>query len=375
MRALRNTVTNFLATALLLGAAQFAHAQDTLRIPVLVPITGFLSLEGTSQKNGAELALIGSNVAFSVEDTATSPEVAVNAFERAADVDGVMAVVAPMLGTQMLALIPLADEFGIPLATVSGTARITDLGSPNVFRFFPGDVVVKEAQARYAIEELGAKRPAIVYQTTAYGQSGRAELETNLKKLGAPPVFQEGLDVSVKDMLPVLTKVRESGADVLLLHLHSGPTALAVRHARALGLDAPVVAGSAMHQPETAALLEPGELRGVCAETGSSPVSETSDDVRAFVDAYRRSFNREPDAFALGQFDGVKMLLAAIEAGARTPADVRTHLQTAQHQGLAMNYKSDGHGNMAHSAVIICYDGEDRVPDIVKRYDNLTGVL
>ena len=86
-----------LAAAVSLWAGATAQAEDTLRIPVLVPVTGFLSLEGTSQKNGAELALTGSNVAFSVEDTATSPEVAVNAFERTAGADGVVAIVAPRM--------------------------------------------------------------------------------------------------------------------------------------------------------------------------------------------------------------------------------------------------------------------------------------
>ena len=33
-----------------------------------------------------------------------------------------------------------------------------------------------------------------------------------------------------------------------------------------------------------------------------------------------------------------------------------------------MEYYSDGKGNMAHDAVIICYDGSDRQPDIVKHY-------
>jgi len=28
---------------------------------------------------------------------------------------------------------------------------------------------------------------------------------------------------------------------------------------------------------------------------------------------------------------------------------------------------------MAHSAVIVCYDGTSRVPKIVKRYDDLPG--
>ena len=131
----------FVVAVTLLATLTGAQAEP-LRIPVLVPITGFLSLEGTSQKNGAELALQGSSVDFDVDDTATSPEIAINAFERALtsgrNRDDVIAVVAPMLGTQMLALVPLADEFDVPMVTVSGTARITELGSPNVFRFFPG---------------------------------------------------------------------------------------------------------------------------------------------------------------------------------------------------------------------------------------------
>lgn len=345
-------------------------------IPVLVPLTGFLSLEGTSQRNGADLALreaTDAGVRYDVSDTATSPEVAVNALERAMTGDNVIAVVAPMLGTQMLALVPLADEFNVPLVTVSGTAKITELGSPNVYRFFPGDVVVKRAHARYAIEELGIKRPAIVFQTTAYGQSGRVELSKNLTELGSPPVIEEAIDVSVKDMLPVLSKVRASGADGIMLHLHAGSTALVIKQARAAGIDLPIVAGSAMHQPQTAALLEPSELAGVCAESGSSPISGGTSEMEDFAERYRAAFGSEPDAFALGQYDAVQMILAAVSSGARTPDAIRTALANNSHDGLAMRYRSDGKGNMAHDAVIICYDGADRTPDIVKRYENITG--
>jgi branched-chain amino acid transport system substrate-binding protein len=30
---------------------------------------------------------------------------------------------------------------------------------------------------------------------------------------------------------------------------------------------------------------------------------------------------------------------------------------------------------MAHSAIVLCYDGASRVPKIVRRYDDLDGVL
>lgn len=366
----------FIATLALVAIPATGLAAE-LRVPVLAPVTGFLALEGTSQRNGAVLALEeagkGVGIAWDVSDTATAPETAVNAFERATGQAGTVAVVAPMLGTQMLALVPLADRAGVPLITISGTARITEMGSPNVFRFFPGDAVVKRAHARFAVEEKKIRKPAILYQTTAYGQGGRAVLAAELARLGAAPVFEEGLDVAVKDMLPALAKAREAGADGLLLHLHAGSTALVLRQVRAMGFGVPVVAGSALHQPQTAALLEPAELAGACAETGASPISGGSPEMEDFTRRYRARFNVEPDAFALAQYDGVRMALAVVAGGARSAAAVRTALATGSHRGLAMTYRSDGKGNMAHDAVIVCYDGKSRTPRIAMRYENVAG--
>lgn len=367
-----------LAAALLVALTfRSPAAEEAPRIPVLVPLTGFLALEGTSQRNGAVLALDEApegSVVYEVEDTGTSPEVAVNALERALSRRDAVAAVASMLGTQMLAMIPVADQYGVPLVTVSGTAKLTELGSPNVFRFFPGDAVVKEAQARYVAEELGKSRPALIYQTTAYGQSGREHLLATFEQLGAPVVFDEGIDPAVKDLLPVLSKAMAADPDVIVLQLHSGSTALAVRQAKAMGIGVPIVAGSAMHQPQTAALLEPGELAGVCAETGSSPISGDTPEMEAFAEAYRKAFSTEPDAYALAQYDGTRMVLAALSAGATTPSEVRDYLSREAYEGIAMTYRSDGNGNMAHDAAIICYDGTSRVPAVVKRYSGLDGV-
>jgi branched-chain amino acid transport system substrate-binding protein len=94
-----------------------------------------------------------------------------------------------------------------------------------------------------------------------------------------------------------------------------------------------------------------------------------------FVKQYREEFNAEPDGFALGQYDGVMMVLDAVAKGARTAEDVRRMLSASRYEGLAMAYRSDGTGNMAHSAVIVCFDGKSRVPKVAKRYDNITGVL
>lgn len=345
-------------------------AADTSRLPVLVPITGFLALEGTSQRNGALLALHHANAGVSAEviDTGATPEGAVTAFERALRGSKPPAIVAPMLGTQMLALLPLAERENTVLVTVSGTAKITELDNKWVFRFFPGDEVVKLAQARYTVEKLGKRKPALLFQTTAYGQSGRQHLAEQFARLGAPLVYEEGLAPTVKDVLPALVKAQAAGADVLILHLHAPTTALAISQARAQGVTLPIVAGSAMHQPATAELLSPRDLAGVCAETAASPSSGGSAEMAKFTADYRKEFGSEPDAFAVAQYDGTMMLLAGLKAGAKDAAQLRNHLASQPHQGLAMRYRSDGKGNMAHDAVIVCFDGKSRVPAIVERY-------
>jgi branched-chain amino acid transport system substrate-binding protein len=355
-----------------------AHAAD-VNVPVLVPITGVFSLEGGAQRNGALLAMRRApknvRVTGEVYDTAVAPDVGVQAFERAIAKDKPIAVVSSMIGVQLLAMLPIGQEAKVPMLTTSGTARITELNNPWIFRFFPADPLAKEVHVRYVVEELKKRRIALVYQTTAYGQSGRAEIVERLKGLGIEPVMQEALEITTRDMSPTIGKIKTANPDVVMLHIHSQPTALFVRAAAQANLGLPIVAGSAIHQPTTVALVQPAELAGVCGETNASPITGETPAMREFLKMYREEFGGEPDGFALGQYDAVMMMLDAVAKGAKSPADVQKALSSGTYRGLGTTYKSDGKGNMVHSAVIVCYDGKSRVPSIAKRYENITGVL
>ena len=81
-----------------------------------------------------------------------------------------------------------------------------------------------------------------------------------------------------------------------------------------------------------------------------------------------KRFGLEPDGLALGQYDGVLMALTLMSKGAQTPEDLRAALQRETYQGVAMTYKSNGHGDLAHDAEIVCWDGTSRIPKIVAHY-------
>jgi branched-chain amino acid transport system substrate-binding protein len=363
-----------LSAALSLCAA--AHAQERATLPILVPLTGALALEGQSQRDGALLAFAEREAQQKVEltraifahpvlDTASNPQIAVQAFERTIrELPKPRAMMGPIDGNSMLALLPLAEREQIALVAVSGTARLTELGNRQIFRFFPSDAVVKEAQARYIVQELRRKKVALIYQNTAYGQSGNEQLGRSFEQLGAQIVYRNSVPVTTKELSGVIAQVRESGADVVALQLHSGSSALFVGQAARAGLNLPIVGGSALHQPSTAALLEPGELKGVCAETASAPAADTSPEIAAFARSFRTRFAREPDAFALAAYDAVRAVLQTWERD----KPVAEMLARGPIKGLAMSYQWDGRGNMAHNAIIVCYDGTSRTPHIVARY-------
>src|SRR5450631_3624473 len=129
-------------------AANFAGAADAY-LPIVMPITGFLSVEGGSQRNGAVMALEqapgGMKVEFPIFDTGTSATGAATALDKALSSKQAIAAAVTVFGTEMVAMMPVAAEYKVPLLTISGLAKITESGNPYIFRFLPNAREIKVA--------------------------------------------------------------------------------------------------------------------------------------------------------------------------------------------------------------------------------------
>jgi branched-chain amino acid transport system substrate-binding protein len=365
------------AIALLFSSTAIAEEAIPLNVPVIVPITGLLALEGTSQLHGAMLAVAhapsGLSITTDVVDSGTAAEGGANALERVASGKNVEFVVAPLFGTQVLAMLPVALEYKMPIIAPTGTGPVTEQGNPYMFRLYPSDAISKVAHVRYAVDELKLKKAAILYNTTGYGQSGFKYMSEYLAKAGGEVVFSEGIELSAKDISATLAKLQAAKPDVILVQMHSASMAMVVKQVAAAGISIPVIGNTTIAMPGTASLLQPSELKGVCGESASWVETGVNPATDRFVNDYVAKYGSMPDAYATQQYDGLMMSLAAVKSGAKTPADVQKYLSTESYQGVGMSYKSDGKGNLAHSVVIVCYDGASRSPKLVKRYDNVTG--
>lgn len=372
MRTTVNRLTVCLASLLSFGAMSTAQAAEVY-MPIVMPITGFLSVEGASQRNGAIMAIEdapeGVTINYEIFDTGTSATGAATALERALNSGDAVAVPSTVFGTEMVAMAPIAQEYEVPLLTISGLTKLTHSGNPYIFRFLPNDGEIKVAQVRYAIEDLGKKKPALITDNTAYGQGGRVHMEEILEKMGVEVAYQEEIAFDLHDMTPLVDKITRSGADVIFLHMVSHPMALIVKQARALGVDLPFVTSSSMVAPSATALVEPSDLAGVCGETPSAPEAGGTPKIQAWADRYRERFDVEPDGLALAQYDGVAMAIDLIAKNDITTAEeMRAALAGSTYEGVAKTYKSNGNGDMAHDADVVCYDGTSRIPTVARHY-------
>jgi branched-chain amino acid transport system substrate-binding protein len=341
-------------------------------IPIVMPITGFMSVEGGAQRNGALLALerapANVKVQSEIYDTGTSATGAAAALDKALTARPAIAAAISIFGTEVVAMMPVAKEFKVPMLTISGLSRVTESDNPYMFRFLPNDREIKVAHARYVVEKLNKKKIALVGDLTAYGQGGFKLLQEYFGKLGVKPVMEDSVAPDAKDMSPLLRKIRDSGADVIVVHTVAQPMALIVKQARVAGIDLPIVNGSSIVEPHITALFEPKELANVCAETPSVPEARATPEMKVWADAYKAKFGLEPDGMALGQYDGVTMALSLIAAGADTPEKLIAALHRTTYKGIAMTYKSNGKGDMSHNADIVCWNGTSRIPSQAAHY-------
>jgi branched-chain amino acid transport system substrate-binding protein len=359
-----------LFAALIAPAA--AAAADEAYMPIIVPVTGFMSVEGGSQRNGAVMAIEnapeGLTVDGTVFDTGTSPTGAATALDKALSVKQALAASTSIFGTEMVAMLPVSLDYEVPLLTISGLSKLTESGNPYVFRFLPNDREIKVAHAKYVVNDLKKTKPALVGDTTAYGQGGFDLLNGYFDKLGVKPVLAETVAPDIKDFSSLLTKIKDAGADVIVVHTIAPPMALLIKQARSAGIDLPIVTSSSLVEPTATALFDPAELADVCAETPSAPEARANPQIKEWADAYLARFGIEPDGLALGQYDGVMMAMSVIADGASTPAEVIDALQNTTYDGVAMTYKSNGKGDMAHDADIVCWEGTSRIPAVATHY-------
>ena len=233
---------------------------DEILLGMYSSLTGPLASTGTPALEGLQTwvedvnargGIGGRQVRLIDYDDAGSPEEAVAAARRLIEQDQVFALVCGSGSSPTLATLDLVDESGIPFVScISAHRDVLNPFRPNVYRVYANEIAQSEEVVRYITEDLGAERPAIIYNSTDFGVGGyEIMVEWLANEKGLEFVAAERYNVGDQDFTAPLLNISSAEPDVLIMHSFAAEAGVIVRQARELGIDVPLVGGGGVPTP------------------------------------------------------------------------------------------------------------------------------
>jgi len=165
--------------------------------------------------------------------------------------------------------------------------------------------------ADYVFKTLKLKRLGVIRTQTRYARLGVAKFNDEARRMGRQPILEVKFERGDKDFSRQLAMLKNAKIEGVIIWGEAAEAGLIVKQMRALGMNQPVFGGSRLAYPQ---LLE---IAGPAAE--GTVVTTTLDPTRqdpkwlAFRDAYRKRFNEEPIDYSAYAYDGMNILISAIE--------------------------------------------------------------
>lgn len=246
-----------LALAIVSVAASIAAAAETIKIGVYLPITGGNAIGGQLELDGVNLAhkqfpeVDGKKIELVVVDNKSDKVEAANAVKRLIEREKVNAIIGTYGSSLAMAGGEVAEKAGIPMVGTSCTNPLVTQGKKYVFRVCFIDPFQGAGAAGYAINELGAKKAAMLIEVTedysvGLGNFFRQNFEKNGGKVVSVLNYQKG----DQDFTAQLTEIISQSPDVLYIPANFAEGAIIMRQARELGATFNILGGDAMDNPE-----------------------------------------------------------------------------------------------------------------------------
>ncbi|WP_054061021.1 MULTISPECIES: branched-chain amino acid ABC transporter substrate-binding protein [Pseudomonas] len=338
-------------------ASAVAQADQQVLIGLAGPLTGPSARIGKDLENGAQLAIDAANarhpkihgeaVTYKLlsEDDQSDPRTAVTVAQRLVDA-GVVGVVGHWnTGTSIPAARVYHDAGIAQVAPVATGHAYTQQGFDTSFRVMGHDDDGGQVAGRYALETLKARRIAVIDDRTAFGQGLADQFVKSIEANGGSVVSREYVDDKTVDFSAVLTTVRSKNPDLIFFGGVDAQAAPLARRIRQLGIKATLM-GAGGFVSQTFLELAQKEGEGVIALEPGLAVAQMPGG-KAFEQTYEQHYKTHIELHAPFAYDGVGVLIAAIEkADSTDPAKYLPVLKASQYQGVTGPIAFDAEGNL-----------------------------
>jgi branched-chain amino acid transport system substrate-binding protein len=243
-----------LALVLSLTVTAWTQGKPPVKVALVAAMSGGSALSGEAIKRGLTIAideinarggvLGGSKIELVIRDEEGNPSKGVTAARDVIEREKAVAVFGGLHSPVGLAMLPVFHELRVPyVGTWAAATNITRNGrTPNfMFRVSANDDIVDHFLAKHVVEKLGKKKPGVILENTPWGASNQEGLTKWLGKLGAPAVGFEKFNWNDPDMSPQLLRLKNGGADAIVMVANAPEGAQVVKSRAKIGWDVPTI--------------------------------------------------------------------------------------------------------------------------------------
>ena len=244
MSAIKRGLSICFALAMVASVGSAVALADSVKVGVLLPLTGEQAKFGEIEKRSFEMAaeeinakggVNGKKIELLFEDDTGKPDVGRSATEKLISQEKVPIITGGYSSSVTAASTAVAQQFKVPFLVSTGSAdKITESGYDYVFRINPPASEYPAAVVTFLEEVVKPKTAVILFENSLFGQSSSKSFEEDCEKLGIKVLTKEGYNKGAIDFKPLLTKVKAMNPDLVYMVSYVMDAALMMRQAKEL---------------------------------------------------------------------------------------------------------------------------------------------
>jgi branched-chain amino acid transport system substrate-binding protein len=135
------------------------------------------------------------------------------------------------------------------ISPISSSPDITNAGD-YIFRDYQTDNDAGKVLARKAYNDLGYRKVAVIWSINDWAEGYSRVFRDEFTRLGGQVVFQEKFTQGTSDLRSVLSKVKSSDAEAIVVFEYTSGSITFFKQKQELGINLPVLGGDTFTDPE-----------------------------------------------------------------------------------------------------------------------------
>jgi branched-chain amino acid transport system substrate-binding protein len=341
-------------------------AAETLKVGILLPLSGSLEYFGEMEKQSFDLALEEINrgggindrqLDFIYQDTKGDVDGGREAVKKLIDEDKVVMLGGGFSSDVTYVTADVAQQNRIPfLINTASADRITEQGWDYIFRLNPAVSEYASGLESFLAEVVKPKTAVIIHENSLFGNKAADFFKKSCKRLRIKVLLVEAYDHGVEDFQPILTKVKQLNPDLVYMVSYITDGSDLMTQARQLKLSPKLFLGGAagFTMPEFVQYAGIASDKIITANLWHQALPLPG--AMAYSTRFTSKYNKEPDYHGAEAYAAAYVIRDVLQrATSFAPEDIKKSLENTRLKTLFGPVHFTSYGNKINQNKLTSY--------------------